>query len=104
MASANRRELKEREGEISRITPYEFEDEYDPTPIDIGDQGPVQIPNDDGETYTEVEVPVVEFMVNTDLESVTIGVGTNYDFELGKVYRAPKYIRDHLESKGYVYH
>lgn len=47
---------------------------------------------------------LVEFRVNETLEDVTIGVGTNFSFEEGRRYRAPRYVRDHLEEKGYIYH
>lgn len=42
--------------------------------------------------------------VNTTLEQVTIGVGTEYNFEEGKQYRVPAHVAAHLEEKGYVWH
>lgn len=52
----------------------------------------------------EVQEKIVEFRVNEDLENVTIGQGTNYNFFEGKKYRAPKHIYNHLEEKGYIWH
>lgn len=65
----------------------------------------VEIVEDEVEV-TEVEAPVKikEFRVNEDLENVTIGQGTNYNFTEGTKYRAPAHIYDHLEEKGYIWH
>jgi hypothetical protein len=51
-----------------------------------------------------VEEPYVTIRVNTDLEQVTIGYGNNYDFEVGRNYRVPRHVAEHLEEKGVVYH
>lgn len=42
--------------------------------------------------------------VNEDLPDMTFGVGNHYSFEVGKQYRVPKDVADHLEEKGYVWH
>lgn len=46
----------------------------------------------------------VTIRVNEDLENVTIGAGTLYNFEAGRRYSVPKNIADHLEEKGYIWH
>jgi len=52
----------------------------------------------------EVAPQVREFRVNEDLENVTIGQGTNFNFYEGKKYRAASHIYDHLEEKGFIWH
>ena len=47
---------------------------------------------------------MVEFRVNETLEDVTIGVGNTFTFEEGRKYRAPAFVRDHLEEKGFIWH
>lgn len=60
---------------------------------------------EDVEVYdVDVSDELVTFRVNETLESVTIGHGNNYDFVEGQEYRAPRRIRDHLESKGLIWH
>lgn len=46
----------------------------------------------------------VVIRVNTTLEDVTIGAGTNFTFNEGQRYRVPIHVANHLEEKGYVYH
>lgn len=52
----------------------------------------------------EAEGGTVEIRVNTDLEEVTIGAGTNFSFKEGQRYKVPQHVYDHLEEKGYVWH
>lgn len=52
----------------------------------------------------EVNEPFAKIRVNCVLDDVTIGHGTNYSFEPGPVYKVPKHVADHLESKGVVWH
>ena len=47
---------------------------------------------------------MVVFRVNETLEDVTIGQGNTFTFEEGRQYRVPRYVRDHLEEKGYIWH
>ena len=52
----------------------------------------------------EVKEEIVSFKVRETLEMVTIGAGNHYTFEEGKTYKYPKYIYDHLEEKGMIWH
>ena len=52
----------------------------------------------------EVEVPMKTFRVNATLEQMTFGAGNFLTFEEGRSYKAPKYIYDHLEELGYIWH
>jgi hypothetical protein len=51
-----------------------------------------------------IEDDLVDFRVNTTLEQVTIGVGNTYDFVEGQKYRAPRWVYQHLDEKGVVFH
>lgn len=55
--------------------------------------------------YTDgVETPVypdVEIKAMADLEQVTIGVGTEYNFEYGRKYIVPYNVAFHLQEQGY---
>jgi hypothetical protein len=42
--------------------------------------------------------------VNTDIEEMTYGAGTNYTFLRGRRYRVPRGLYDWLETRGVVYH
>lgn len=55
-------------------------------------------------TDVDVNEQIVTFRVNETLEMVTIGHGNHFNFEEGREYRAPKYIRDYLEERGFVWH
>ncbi len=46
----------------------------------------------------------VTIRVNCDLEQVTIGKGTSFDFETGRKYKVPRFVAEHLEEKGFVWH
>ena len=76
----------------------------DPAPASRGNDVEVVEEPDIEVTDVEVAPKIVEFRVNEDLENVTIGQGTNYNFFEGTKYRAPKHIYDHLEEKGYIWH
>lgn len=42
--------------------------------------------------------------VNTTLEHVTIGHGTEYNFEVGQTYKVPESVYTYLDKKGFVWH
>jgi len=52
----------------------------------------------------EVGSDMVKLRVNTDLEDVTIGQGNTFTFYRNKIYTVPKWVYDHLDEKGYVWH
>lgn len=66
----------------------------------------IDLSGDDTKTVEDVEVkvPKVELRVNTTLENVTIGHGTNYDFEVGQKYKVTKDVYDYLDDLGFVWH
>ena len=55
-------------------------------------------------TDVEVAEPTRKMRVNTSLESVTIGHGTNFDFEEGQTYKVTQSVYDYLDAKGFVWH
>jgi hypothetical protein len=134
LAEQHKAELDAREGEITLINSRaaeareqtvdltgdekHFEQPVQPEIVQPADEDKVQAPAprpattpgvevvEDEVEVQEVEAPVKirEFRVNEDLENVTIGQGTNYNFYEGTKYRAPSHIYDHLEEKGYIWH
>jgi hypothetical protein len=67
---------------------------------------PAPVLEEPGEVVaTEEPKPQYRVMrVNTDIEQMTYGVGTSYDFQRGKKYYVPSDIYRHLDSKGLVVH
>lgn len=57
---------------------------------------PVQVNRDPEEKV------VVRF--NCDLEEVTIGHGNTFTFEQGKKYRLPRWVAEHFDEKGVLWH
>lgn len=51
----------------------------------------------------DVSEDIVEFRTNETF-SATLGHGNDYDFVEGQRIRAPRWIKDHLESKGLIWH
>jgi bisphosphoglycerate-dependent phosphoglycerate mutase len=67
--------------------------------VDLSGDDSVLSPED-----VEVRVPKKELRVNTLLENVTIGWGTNYTFEPNQKYKVTKDVYDYLDEKGFVWH
>jgi hypothetical protein len=124
LAAENKEALEARAAEISLI--QEVDRESLDEPIDLtGGSDPDEVEDIDDiiDVTTPVEVvtappaaPVVErradvhvekpkrtFRVNTDIENMTFGVGTNYNFKAGQKYTVDKALFDHLVRLGYVY-
>jgi hypothetical protein len=55
-------------------------------------QGPVQLPPEK-----------VHIRIACDLEKVTIGQGTAFDFKEGQIYQVPLHVALHLDRLGYVW-
>lgn len=65
------------------------------------DQRSSVVPQDVGVQIADTSV---EIRVNSTLENVTIGQGTDYTFEEGRRYKVPQHVADHLEERGLVWH
>ncbi|MFF1693119.1 hypothetical protein ACFVXC_05755 [Streptomyces sp. NPDC058257] len=59
---------------------------------EAAEQGPVEIPPE-----------TVNIRIACDLEKVTIGQGTHFDFKEGQVYQVPLNVAQHLDRLGYVW-
>ena len=75
-------------------------------PIALDDKGRT-IQNVSEEVVAEgpVEIPpeTVNIRIACDLEKVTIGQGTEFDFKEGQVYTVPLHVAQHLDRLGYVW-
>lgn len=99
-------ELAKREAEISLINQQEQDFRANST-VDLTQGGPIII--DDGdvmqlEADDQLNQSEVIVRVNQDIEQMTVGAGTSYDFVVGQKYKVPRHIADHLEEKGLVWH
>ncbi|WP_328749316.1 MULTISPECIES: hypothetical protein [unclassified Streptomyces] len=59
---------------------------------EVAVEGPVDIPPEN-----------VNIRIACDLEKVTIGQGTEFDFKEGQVYTVPLHVAQHLDRLGYVW-
>lgn len=100
-------ELAKREKELSLINQQEQEFRSNST-VDLTQGSPIILDGDDvQELDGEAELSETAYRtirVNQDVEQMTVGAGTSYDFVVGQKYRVPRHIADHLEEKGLVWH
>ena len=121
LAAARAEELAEKAKHIAMVT-AQTAAEKDRT-VDLTGDRPVEVETEDDEprdAAADVQgvqaasqvvakpVAVSEayrvIRTNCDLEQVTIGHGTSWNFEQGVRYKVPKHVADHLEEKGLVWH
>lgn len=85
-------------------------DPISPNPFSLRESdGPVDVSAPQGVMTLQENVQTVSqrdrvIRVNTTLENVTIGAGTDYSFVEGQQYRVPTHVADYLEELGYVWH
>ncbi|MGW3763109.1 hypothetical protein [Streptomyces sp. NPDC005131] len=75
-------------------------------PIALDDKGrTVQNVSEAAAEEGPVEIPpeTVHIRIACDLEKVTIGQGTAFDFKEGQVYSVPLHVAQHLDRLGYVW-
>ncbi len=66
--------------------------------------------NDDGNAEViEVDTPdpqfeAVKFRASEDQDQVTVGQGREFNLKAGRTYVAPKWVAQHLDDKGMVWH
>ncbi|MFE2539039.1 hypothetical protein [Actinacidiphila glaucinigra] len=75
--------------------------------IELDDKGRTlqAVPDDAGAEEGPVQLPPekVTIRIACDLEHVTIGQGTDFDFKEGQVYTVPLNVALHLDRLGYVW-
>lgn len=91
------KDLAERNGQIALAQQIELDredtDVFDPASNEsLGHQAQVVL-----DDTSEVVIRVVE-----DIEDMTLGAGTHYTFQVGKKYKVPRYVAEHLASIGYL--
>jgi len=88
LAEKHAKEIEAMQGRLTTVAVPEIESEEvveDNTPIEVGSD-------------------MVKMRVNTDLEDVTIGQGNNFTFYRNRIYTVPKWVYNHLDEKGLVWH
>lgn len=94
-----RKEAAQRMSMVTAQAEKAKDDEIDLT----GQRTPEVYESEDGEPVS-VAKPTRKMRVNTTLENVTIGHGTNYNFEVGQVYKVESDVYDYLDDLGFVWH
>lgn len=96
-------EVKAREGEIALMNAAAEEAKKETVNYSQED-----VTDDDVKEAVQQQVQVKEatrvIRVNENIEQMTYGKGTSYDFEVGRTYKVPAGLADHLEEIGYIYH
>ena len=62
---------------------------------------------EDGVEVVDVEDPTmqpVKFRCSESLDQVTVGKDREFNLEEGRIYMAPRWVVEHLDDKGLVYH
>ncbi len=66
------------------------------------------IEGEDGEVttvdYQDPQFKPVKFRASEDLEQVTVGQGREFTLKAGRTYTAPRWVVQHLDDQGLVYH
>lgn len=63
-----------------------------------GDNGEVQV------GVVEDQFKPVKFRSSEDLDQVTVGQGREFNLKAGHTYKAPRWVAEHLDNQGLVYH
>lgn len=104
MAAEHAEEVKAREGEIALMNAAAEQEKAET----VNYSGEAVTNDDVKEAVAQKQVEVKEktrvIRVNENIEQMTFGRGTSYDFEVGRTYKVPAELADHLEEIGYIYH
>jgi len=92
---------KEAASRMAMVTAQAEEAKHDV--IDISGPDSVEQQGEDGKVVS-VATPKKKMRVNSTLEAVTIGHGTNYNFEVGQTYKVDAHVYDYLDELGFVWH
>jgi hypothetical protein len=92
-----------------QVRPIDAFQDLRPTEVpqaeDTRELNPFEVPEDPKSNLVFVEEREVKFKVNSDIEEMTFGAQNPImNFYVGKNYKGPKALYDHLESKGLIYH
>lgn len=104
LAEQHAEELSKRKGEIA-MQHAEQAAGLD-QPISLDDKGRTlqSVPEEETpEGPVELPPEKVHIRIGCDLEKVTIGQGTDFDFKEGQVYEVPLHVALHLDRLGYVW-
>ena len=69
----------------------------------------VQLKQGENGEVTEVDVEdpkfkAVKFRASEDLDQITVGQGREFNLKAGRTYKAPRWVVEHLDAQGLVYH
>ena len=66
-------------------------------------------PSEDGDGVQQVDVQdpqfqPVKFRASETLDNITVGQGREFSLKEGRTYRAPRWVAQHLDNQGLVWH
>lgn len=67
----------------------------------VGDNDEAQVVEVDVE---DPQFRPVKFMASETVDQVTVGQGRDFSLEAGRTYTAPRWVAQHLDEQGLVYH
>ncbi|NIY68053.1 hypothetical protein [Streptomyces malaysiensis] len=104
LAEQNADEIAKRKGELAMRQEEKRAGLEDPIALDEKGRT-IQNVSEEQASEGPVEVPpeTVNIRIACDLEKVTIGQGTAFDFREGQVYTVPLHVAQHLDRLGYVW-
>lgn len=118
LAAEHAEQLAEKSRSLSLVTAQveednkhkivDYSDPAKPIVLDARETGEVDSPYLADPIDMEINVEEVDRVVtvrtNCDLEQVTIGHGTSFDFQMGVRYRVPVHVAEHLGEKGLLWY
>lgn len=94
------KEVAERRGEIAMMEQAELEGLDIPIALD-GSGNEYRLTEEDVKAV-DLDPNWVEIRLMSDVESATIGYGTEYNFKAGQVYKVEPHVADWLDHLGYL--
>lgn len=66
-------------------------------------------PSEEGDDVVQVAVQdpqfqPVKFRASEDLDQITVGQGREFNLKAGRIYEAPRWVVEHLDAQGMVWH
>lgn len=103
-AEAHAEEVKAREGEIALMNAAAEEAKAETVNYSSEEVTDEDVKEAVAQKQVQVKEKTRVIRVNENIEQMTYGAGTSYDFEVGRTYKVPADVADHLERIGYIYH
>jgi hypothetical protein len=67
----------------------------------VGPNGQVEVHEVD---VVDPQYQPVKFRASEDLDQVTVGQGREFNLQAGRTYQSPRWVAEHLDNQGLVWH